>query len=752
MTPQSWRRLPDGATTQFRYDGAGRLIEWIDPRGSTTRYTYDAADQVTRVVDGHGASRQFVYDAVGNPIEETDALGRTSRFQYDSVGRLVEVTPPDGTTIRFAYDALGRRTSEVDPNGQETGLTYDEAGRLLEVTDALAGVTHYSYDELGNRVMQTDVRGNSTRFEYDRLGRLIRRALPGGVSETIGYDAEGRVVLHVDMAGFATSFAYDSADRLVERMYSDGSADRFTYTTTGQVATVSDARGVTRYQYDARDRPVSIEFPGGWTLVHVWDLGGNLLSTSASRGAESLTSSYSYDALGRMIEVTDSQAQTFRYTYDAAGRRTTLEYPNGVMSTYTYDGVGRLVDLRTASSDDTELQSFTYTLDPAGNSLSVLEREQTLRMYAYDALYRLVLERVENQDGSLQYQNVFTYDAIGNRLSQERSDQDGNVRSISYSYDMRDRLIEETYPEGSITHIWDMNGNLLSSDWLDADGQPERARQYEWGWGNRLSKAILDDGTQISYSYDGGGTLWRRSTLPPAGEVAEVRYLLDRSGDFSRVLADFDSVGNLSVHYLRGAGGDALAVRLFDDGSELTFHGDGLGSTRTVSTSTGLIAVNYDFEAFGSLLDTSAPVVNRFLYTGEPLDQRTDLYYLRARWMDPRTGRFLSMDPRQGETRAPLTLHRYLYAGAQPVNNVDPSGEFFISLNIGLMILPQLSLFFSTSGLAEFFVRYYPPLPEAKAKALRQATDQIVDLQPQEKCTNKVVRRLAPLGFALSDF
>ncbi len=49
--------------------------------------------------------------------------------------------------------------------------------------------------------------------------------------------------------------------------------------------------------------------------------------------------------------------------------------------------------------------------------------------------------------------------------------------------------------------------------------------------------------------------------------------------------------------------------------------------------------------------------------------------YHRARWMDPRVGRFVGMDPHRGVISDPPTLHRYLYAGADPVNRIDPSGR-----------------------------------------------------------------------------
>ena len=63
-------------------------------------------------------------------------------------------------------------------------------------------------------------------------------------------------------------------------------------------------------------------------------------------------------------------------------------------------------------------------------------------------------------------------------------------------------------------------------------------------------------------------------------------------------------------------------------------------------------------------------------YTGEAFDQTTGLYHLRARDYDPYTGRFISMDEHPGSQRIPLTLNKYLYGNADPVNTIDPSGYF----------------------------------------------------------------------------
>ena len=67
---------------------------------------------------------------------------------------------------------------------------------------------------------------------------------------------------------------------------------------------------------------------------------------------------------------------------------------------------------------------------------------------------------------------------------------------------------------------------------------------------------------------------------------------------------------------------------------------------------------------------------NDYQYAGERFDRTTELYPLRARYMPPRTGTFLSLSlaPYQGNRHAPQSLHKYLYANESPVSNVDPTG------------------------------------------------------------------------------
>ncbi len=64
------------------------------------------------------------------------------------------------------------------------------------------------------------------------------------------------------------------------------------------------------------------------------------------------------------------------------------------------------------------------------------------------------------------------------------------------------------------------------------------------------------------------------------------------------------------------------------------------------------------------------------LYAGEQFDTNVQMYYNRARYYDQNTGRFNRTDPFAGRNRDPQSLHKYLYCHNNPVNRIDPSGEF----------------------------------------------------------------------------
>ena len=108
-----------------------------------------------------------------------------------------------------------------------------------------------------------------------------------------------------------------------------------------------------------------------------------------------------------------------------------------------------------------------------------------------------------------------------------------------------------------------------------------------------------------------------------------------------------------------------------------TFYGyDGHGNVRFLTNSAGTVGNTYQFDAFGAQIASTGTTANNYLYSGEQFDPNLSLYNLRARYYNALTGRFETMDdPDAGDIFDPASLHKYLYAEADPVDGVDPSGQ-----------------------------------------------------------------------------
>ena len=656
---------PDSSNISRVYDAAGRLIQTSDENGNTTSFEYDAAGRQTKIIDMLSNETLKTYDAVGRQVTSTDANMNTTTYVYDQLGRRIRTVFPDGTNMQMTYNNFGRKISETDQEGNVTLFDYDSIGQLLKVTDALGNETTFTYDEVGNKTAQTDANGNTTQWTYDNLGQVASRTLPEGMIESFAYDANGNRISHTDFNGDTTNFVYDANNRLIQKTFSDGSQVTNTYTPTGQLATVTDSRGVTAHSYDQRDRLIQVTNPDGTTISYTYDAVGNRTSVTVPSG----TATYTYDVLNRLSTVTDPAGGVATYSYDAVGNRAAVTLPNGTATQYTYDSLNRLTLLENERSDGSIISSYNYTLGLAGNRTQVAENSGRIVTYTYDATFKLLEEDIS--DPVLGNETlIYSYDPVGNRLS--KTDASG---VITYTYDNNDRLLSEN----STTYAYDNNGNTLSR----SDGA--NITVYTYNPENRLTTAQTPT-SFIAYKYDADG-------IRASSTVNGVRtdYLVDKNRDFAQVLEEVDGSSNLLVSYVYG---DDLLSQ--NRGLPSYYHYDGLGSTRALTDNSEFVTDTYVYEAFGELIDATGGTVNDYLFTGEQFDPNIGFYYLRARYYNPEIVRFVTLDTFQGNIFDPISLHKYLYANADPVNNIDPSGETSIAVGISITLpaitLPAISL------------------------------------------------------------
>ncbi|NLD49415.1 MAG: RHS repeat-associated core domain-containing protein, partial [Clostridiaceae bacterium] len=647
--------FPDKTFTQTEYDAAGQIIKETDENGNATYYEYDDGGRNISIKDAMGYTTTYGYDKNGRKTKMTDANGNTTLYEYNDKECILKTIYADGTSTLAGYDERKQKTFNKDQAGKITEYKYNAKGNLMEVTDPLTKITAYDYDVNGNLVSQTDANGNVTKFEYDKLGRKIRNVLPLGMTETTEYDYAGNIISATNYNGEIINHKYDVNGNLIRTVFPDGGYQNFTYTQDGKRKSVEDSRGITTYEYDLRDRLIKQTNPDKSWISYTYDAVGNCTGVTVPSG----TTKNEYDSLNRLVKVTAPDGGITTYTYDGVGNRKSINYPNGTVTRYDYDKLNRLIKLENIRSDGQIIASYVYTLGPSGNRTKVEENNGRVVEYTYDDTYRLLKEEIKDPvsgDKIIEY----TYDSAGNRLTKT---EDG-IKSV-YTYDKNDRLLSD----GTYTYTYDKNGNTLTRS-----GSGESVA-YTYNWYNKLIKAVATNAsgvkTTTEYQYDADGN---RVSKIVNGTKTSI-YLVDSNMDYAQVLEERDEKGNLIVSYVHGD--DLISQKRGDTTS--FYHYDGAGSVRALTNSSQSITDTYTYDAFGLLINRTGSTENEYMYSGEQYDPNIGFYYLRARWFDPYTGRFTSMDSWNGSLFDPPSLHKYVYCHNNPVDNSDPSGLFILT-------------------------------------------------------------------------
>lgn len=638
----------NASTTTYAYYNDGRKQSETDALGHPTTYTYDAAGRLTAVAGVKG-NASYGYDAAGNRTSSIDGDSNTTQYQYDARKRLVKTIYPDTTSVTNVYDGPGNLTKVTDQAGNIVQYTFDAANQLQSVIQVNSpnssnNTTAYGYDKDGNLTNLTDANGHSTVNAYDLLYNLSTKTLPDGSStETRTYDTAGNLLSLQHFNGKTTAYSYDPLNRLLTRTPDSSYIEpvvSFTYTTTGKRDTMTDASGTTTYTYDSLDRLTAKATPEG-TLNYTYDAASNVASMSSSN-ANGVSVGYTYDSLNRLSTVVDNRLtgqNTTTYTYDTASNLVTASYPNTLQSTFHYDQLNRLTALTTPNS------GYLYQLGPTGNRTNATETGRTVN-WSYDGIYRLTSETV-SQDTAENGAVSYGLDPVGNRLSANSTL--SGVSSGSYSYSINDLLSIETY---------DSNGNTLITG----------GKTFTYDSENRLKSM---NGGAVTLLYDGDGNRVAKTT-----SGVTTRYLVDDLNPTGYAQVTEEMV-NGAVQREYSYGLQRISENQVVNGTWTpSFYGyDGMGNVRQLTNSAGAITDKYDYDAFGNKVNSTGTTPNNYLYRAEQYDSDLGLYYLRARYYNPLTGRFLSRDPEDGKIKIPATLHKYLYAAGDPVNKFDPRGR-----------------------------------------------------------------------------
>ncbi len=589
--PADGNGLPDTAT--MIYDSLGDLLQSTDPLGNITTNTYDANQNLLSTTDPLGHTTSYTYDSNGNktsttypatatstnttsytnynqysePTSTTDELGNVRTFNYDVNYNPVSVTDSLGTLMSTQFNTNGTMAAgaigyDITQNpGNASQFSYDANGNLICRVDALGRATSYSYNNLGQKVSMTEPQqgagcvspGNTTpattTYQYDPFGNLIQTSAPidgaGDMRITYSqYDGNGNKTSDTDARGYKTSYQYDALNRLIETDYPGGTKVTKTYDFRGNVVDEWDqANDQTHHVFDLAGRQTSVTQAYGTssatTTQYTYDNDGRKTSVTVGSGASNAaTTYYTYDAAGNLTGVSGAGG-SFTYGYDNARNRISMTDGKNNKTVYQYDARKRLVE---TDYPDTDQTSVKNSYDGPGNLISVTDQAQNVVQYAYDVANQLINVVQANSPNSPANTTFYGYDPLGNAIALE----DAKTHSTLQSFDLLSELTTKKLPDGTLTETrtYDSNGNLASVTHFNST-----TTTYSYDQLNRLTQRATPGETTVNYTYTQTG---KRQTMTDASGTTTYTYdsmdrLTHKQTPEGTLNYSYDAAGNLAT-------------------------------------------------------------------------------------------------------------------------------------------------------------------------------------------------------------
>ena len=427
------------------------VIGISDAFGYTSAALYDARfDKITETTDLAGNKMQYVYDSFGRttivrgPKEINAGIPYTLKFQYypkptDAVGLLSGVT-----ATNFVPVALTKHFDEQHPtNDIETYAFIDGLSRPIQVKKDISINT-------GTATAPTFIEAMSLsgKVFYDEFGRALIQYHPYYETKT----PVSNFVLNEYTIVYNATSEYDPLDRVVKSTDPEGNVSTMEYTIANDALSILALKSKSVVQQNTSQQVVTESYK---------DTNGRVTSTKNVGPSGDIWTKFNYNAIGELLNYTDDQSITTSYTYDMLGRKKSVIHPDNGKTTYEYDKASNLTQLQTANLaadasllpanrfvkyeyDINRVTKILYPNTPSGNNISNVR-------YVYGA------SGAGNDTGRLieQYDATgsqkFKYGVMGEMVQNDRVIVGPNTPTRSfktkYEYDSWNRLQHLKYPD-----------------------------------------------------------------------------------------------------------------------------------------------------------------------------------------------------------------------------------------------------------------------------------------------------------------
>lgn len=578
----------ENAETNMIYFPDGNIQKITYPDGYNLTYTYDALGKyVTSIKDSFDLMSSAVYDPRWDVIlEAKDASGNKIVYSYDSRGRIASILAPKEVGVspysvqynyflspiviqNKTYNLYGSTTQNFDPdhptNPIETVTLSNFMGEPVQVKKDIAMTT-------GEKMSVSGL------VLKDGLGRAVKQFHPIFEEKNLTLNKK----LNLNTSSYFTTTAYDELDRVVTTINEDGDATTTKYAIEGNYfrKTVSQMQnGATEIKSDI-----------------IIDAEGKTVATRNYLGGSPVTTTFTYNSVGELLQTKDAESIVTTYNYDLGGRRIRENHPDHGLTRFAYDIAGHLIEKTTANLNTIQyvyetnrLKEIKYPDLPDG---SVNPSNVT---YMYGAAVsgsndagRVI--SVQDGTGSTSYH----YGSLGEVTEEIRNVVGYNIPSMTfftfYEYDSWNRIKKIIYPDyEEVKYSYDVGGNLKN---IKSTQFNDYVKDIQYDEYEQRTKIVFGNDTYSSYEYKPTSRLLSSHTLKKDSYADYLvgQYAYDKVGNVLSVSSSgFSTPNNL--------GGSFSMAYSYDGFNRLTSStGNFSGARKENPVGLGDMAANYELE------------------------------------------------------------------------------------------------------------------------------------------------------------
>ncbi len=538
-------------------------------------------------------------------------MGRSVAYTYASnnidVLQATEVLGTDNSSLgSWTYNTQHLPLTYTDGSGQLTQYTYNSSGQLLTLTDANSNVTKLTYTGSATATI------GGTKTTGDVLTITVHDAGLTGGQEAVSYTVLSTDTLTTIASGLTAAINADTHLSAIGVRATSAAA---------VITLLSTSVNITSYTESVSAGATETITLTAATSGYLTQVDGPLA------GADDITT-FTYDSVGRLATITDSEGYVRSFLYDNADRLTKTTYPDGTTEKIAYDRLDAVLQTdrigRTTQSSFDSIDQLSYVTDPLGRKTqytwcvcaslaSITDPAGNQTSWSHDIQGR-VLKKTYFDGSSVNY----VWDNFCSRLV---SRSDALNQRTNYNLSSDDRPVQVGYlnavnATAPVNYVWDPAFPRISSvnktDWgmLSYTYNPYIAPGGTATTGGGMLQKVHNNviaNSDITYLYDVLGRTTNRSINSTSNSIT---WAYDA---MSRITSEANALGTFNYSYVDDVPGSSkgtlrLASIAYPNSQVTNFSwypniGDQrLQQIQNLNPSTALLSqFNYNYDSSGQI-------------------------------------------------------------------------------------------------------------------------------------------------------